>query len=29
VDTHDAMKLQLLSSGASRDINLRVWLMVP
>ena len=29
VDTHDAMKLQLLSGGASRDINLRVWLLVP
>lgn len=29
VDTHDAMKLQVVSGGSSRDIQLRVWLMVP
>jgi predicted aspartyl protease len=29
VDSHDAMNLQVVRGGASRDINLRVWLMVP
>ena len=29
VDTHDAMKLQVVSGGSNRDINLRVWLLVP
>jgi predicted aspartyl protease len=29
VDTHDAMKLQVVSGGSSRDLKLRVWLLVP
>ncbi len=29
VDAHDAMSLQVVSDGVSRDVNLRVWLLVP
>ncbi len=29
VDAHDAMSLRVVSDGASRDIRLRVWLLVP
>jgi len=29
VDTHAAMKLRVVSGGSSRDIKLRVWLLVP
>jgi hypothetical protein len=29
VETHDAMKLQVVSGGSSRDLRLRVWLLVP
>jgi predicted aspartyl protease len=29
VETHDAMRLGVLSGGSSRDIQLRVWLLVP
>jgi hypothetical protein len=29
VETHDAMQLQVVSGGASRDLKLRVWLLVP
>ncbi len=29
VETHDAMRLGVVSSGSSRDLNLRVWLLVP
>lgn len=29
VDTHDALRLRVVSGGASRDLKLRVWLLVP
>jgi predicted aspartyl protease len=29
VDTHQAISLRVVSDGSSRDLNLRVWLLVP
>jgi predicted aspartyl protease len=29
VDTHEAMTLRVVNGGSSRDLNLRVWLLVP
>lgn len=29
VDTHDAMRIRVVSGGSSRDLKLRVWLLVP